>query len=106
MKYLDYEELIVLKHSVELKGWTFKKFASPSSLSTSLSGLCKLLGTTNNSKCTFVKLTLLEAKKQHEEQEKWIHDSTMVVKTWKLQKDISVKQPWTKGKKKVEDEDN
>ena len=60
------------KHGVELQGWTFDKFASSSSLSTSLSGLHKLLNAINNGECEFVKLSSLKIKKWCDEHEKQI----------------------------------
>lgn len=102
MKYVDYEELVVIKHSVELQGWTFDKFACPSSLSTSLPGLRKLLNAINNGECKFVKLSPLEIKKRRDEREKRIEDGTITAKVRKTRKDVGTKRP-RKGKKKAAD---
>lgn len=104
MKYVDYEELVVFKYGVELLGWTFDKFASPSSLSTSLPGLRKLLDAINNGKCKFVKLSPLEVKRRREEREKQVEGGTITAKTRKTRKDAGTKRPrTTKGKKRAAD---
>ena len=48
MKYTEYEELIVLKYSIELQHWTYDKFVCPSLLSTSLPPLQALLDAIDN----------------------------------------------------------
>ncbi|KDR64866.1 hypothetical protein GALMADRAFT_149222 [Galerina marginata CBS 339.88] len=109
MKYVDYEEQIVQKYGIELQGWTFDKFACPSSLSTSLPGLRNLLRAVNNGDCRFVKLSPLEVKARHEEREKQIEEGTVAVKTRKRRKDIgSSKKSRTssKGKKRAADTDS
>ena len=105
MKYVDYEELVVIKHGVELQGWTFDKFACPSSLSTSLPGLRKLLNAINNGDCKFVKLSPLEIKKRRDEREKRIEDGTITAKVRKTRKDVGTKRP-RKGKKKAAEVDD
>jgi hypothetical protein len=106
MKYVDYEELVVIKYGIKLQGWTFDKFACPSSLSTSLPGLRKLLNAINNGECKFVKLSPLEVKKLREEREKQIEDGAITVKARKTRKDLGTKRPRTKGKKKAAEVDN
>ena len=100
MKYTEYEELIVLKYSVELQGWTYDKFVCPSLLSTSLPALQALLDAINNGRCKFIKLTPAEVKTRCEECQKQINEGTIVVKQQKQRSDIGAKQAW-KVKAKV-----
>ena len=71
MIYTEYDELIVQKYGVELRGWTFERFECPSALSTSLPALQALL---NNDRCKFIKLTPVEVKARREERQKQINE--------------------------------
>lgn len=105
MKYVDYEELVVIKYGVELQGWTYDKFVCPSSLSTSLPPLQKLLNALNNGECKFVRLSQLEIKKRRVERQKGMEDGTISMKVRKTRKDIGIKRP-RKGKKKAAEVDD
>jgi hypothetical protein len=65
MNYCHYEEDIVLRYGVVLKGWTYDKFVNPSKLSTSIPPLTKLYDVLKSGVCKFIKLMLAE-KKEHE----------------------------------------
>ncbi|KAJ6591775.1 hypothetical protein DFH09DRAFT_1073634 [Mycena vulgaris] len=64
MAYVNYEANIVLKHGVELVGWTADKFCSPSELTSSLPILRKLLNALESGDCMFVKLGPAELKQR------------------------------------------
>ncbi|KAJ6511742.1 hypothetical protein DFH09DRAFT_1333628 [Mycena vulgaris] len=57
MDYLHHEESIVLKHSVELVGWSCDRFVNPSKLSSALPVLQELRDALKDGKCKWVKLT-------------------------------------------------
>ena len=63
MQYVNYEEAIIQRYGIELKGWTYDNFVNPSELSTSLPSLQKLLNAINTGDCKFVKLTAEERHK-------------------------------------------
>ncbi|KAJ3501325.1 hypothetical protein NLJ89_g9385 [Agrocybe chaxingu] len=92
MQYVNYEELVVQRYSVELVGWTCEKFINPSELSTSLPPLRRLLDAINNQECKFVKLTPLQLKKRRAEQQKKIDEGVISVKTRKPRKDKGTKR--------------
>ncbi|KAJ6605048.1 hypothetical protein B0H10DRAFT_1754172, partial [Mycena sp. CBHHK59/15] len=64
MAYTNYEPDVVLKHGVELVGWTPDKFCSPSELTSSLPVLRKLLNALKSGDCKFVKLGASELKQR------------------------------------------
>jgi phage I-like protein len=66
MQYVNYEEAIVQRYSIELLGWTYKKFVNPSELSTAVEPLCKLLDAIKSGDCKFIKLTAEECRKHLE----------------------------------------
>ena len=80
MHYVDYEEKIVQRYSIELVGWTYEKFVNPSELSTSLSGLQQLLDAINNETCKFVKLTPLQLHERRQELQKNISEGNVPAK--------------------------
>ena len=57
MQYVNYERDIVLRHGIELRGWTHPVWANPSELSTSLPPLQGLLDAIKTGNCKFVRLT-------------------------------------------------
>jgi hypothetical protein len=99
MQYSNYEELIVQKYHVELKGWTFEQFVNPSVLSTSLPGLKRLLDAINDGHCKFIKLSHLELKRRREDLQKKQIEGTAPVKTRKPRADRGIKRPRKKGNK-------
>jgi hypothetical protein len=101
MQYTNYEELIVQKYHVELKGWTFEQFVNPSALSTSLLGLKRLLDAINDGHCKFIKLSLLELKRRREELQKKQIEGTVPVKTRKPRADRGIKRPRKKATKQT-----
>lgn len=62
MHYVNYEEQIVLRYGIQLRGWTYETFKNPSELSSSLPPLRALFDAINNGTCKFVKLTAEEKK--------------------------------------------
>jgi hypothetical protein len=77
MYYVDYEEKVVQRYSVELVGWTYEKFVNPSELSTSLPGLQRLLDAINDGTCKFVKLTPLQLTERRLALQKNINDGNV-----------------------------
>jgi hypothetical protein len=66
MAYVNYEEDIVHKYSVEMVGWTPDKWCNPSDLSSSLPLLRTLLNAIKADTCTFVRIApaALRARKE------------------------------------------
>ncbi|PPQ88058.1 LOW QUALITY PROTEIN: hypothetical protein CVT25_013686, partial [Psilocybe cyanescens] len=84
MKYVNYKEAI---YSIELVGWTHKKFGNPNELSNSLEPLRALWSVLKNSSCKFVKLSLAEHKAQINQYQSNIMSGKIVCKGQKKSKD-------------------
>ncbi|PCH43996.1 hypothetical protein WOLCODRAFT_141380 [Wolfiporia cocos MD-104 SS10] len=97
MNYKNYEKDIVCRYSIELIGWTHKKWANPSDLSTSLPPLQKLLDALKSGECRFIRLSaaaLLERKKEYARK----LDAGEIT-SWKKRKDTGKKRDCTRKKK-------
>lgn len=62
MQYKTYECNIVVRHGIELWGWTHSMWGNPSQLSTSLPPLQKLCDAPQSGDCKFVRLSRSEHK--------------------------------------------
>ncbi|KAF8132121.1 hypothetical protein K438DRAFT_1788100 [Mycena galopus ATCC 62051] len=71
MDYRHHEESIVLKHGVELVGWTCDRFINPSELSSSIVVLTTLRDAIRDGVCKFIKLTHTQHMAR---QQKWDAD--------------------------------
>ncbi|KAJ7506452.1 hypothetical protein B0H11DRAFT_1657605, partial [Mycena galericulata] len=71
MDYTYHEESIVLKHGVELVGWTADRFVNPSELSSSLAVLTTLRDAIKNGDCKWVRL---EPAERRARKVKWLAD--------------------------------
>ncbi|KAF8228525.1 hypothetical protein L208DRAFT_1290909 [Tricholoma matsutake] len=66
MNYVNYEEAIVQHYSIELIGWTYNRFISPSEFSSALGPLQAMIDAINASGCKFMKLSAKECRKHLE----------------------------------------
>jgi hypothetical protein len=66
MNYINYEEAIVQRYSIELVGWTYDKFVNPSEFSLALAPLRRLIDAINAGECKFVRLKAEERQKRLE----------------------------------------
>ena len=66
MEYKNYHHNIVMKHQVQLIGFTHTKLQSPASMGTSLPIFVKLLEALESGHCHFEKLTREEVKQLDE----------------------------------------
>ncbi|TBU21055.1 hypothetical protein BD311DRAFT_812740 [Dichomitus squalens] len=64
MQYKNYEQSVVIDHSVALKGWTHDVFSNPARLPAAIDPLRTLLNALDNGNCHFVRLTHAE-RAQH-----------------------------------------
>ncbi|EMD35107.1 hypothetical protein CERSUDRAFT_97023 [Gelatoporia subvermispora B] len=66
MNYITFERDIVLRYSIDLKGWPLEKFVNPSELSTSIPPLLSLKEALDNGTCHFVKLNAVQLAEREE----------------------------------------
>ena len=64
MNYARYEEEIVQRYGIELRGWTYEKIMNPSLFTSSLPPLMTLRDALVEGTCKFVKLTAAERKER------------------------------------------
>ncbi|KAJ6631845.1 hypothetical protein B0H10DRAFT_2206257 [Mycena sp. CBHHK59/15] len=92
MEYVHYREDIVVKHGLELIGWTADKFVSPSELSSSLHVLGKLWDTLKEGTCKWVKLSPAEHQARKDAWKADVADGKVVPKARNPRSDIGTKR--------------
>jgi hypothetical protein len=92
MRYLNYEEEIVIRYGIKLEGWTYEKIKNPSELSSSLPPLRALSDAIDNGTCRFIKLTATEKKKFEQEFNAKVQSGEVTLRKRKLRKDAGKKK--------------
>jgi hypothetical protein len=87
MQYEHYVPKIVLKHGVELVGWTANRFANPSQLSSALDGLFTLRDALLEKRCAWKRLTSDELQQRQKEYDAAVTNGTVNPRTQKTRKD-------------------
>jgi len=92
MRYINYEEEIVIRYGIKLEGWTYENFKNPSELSSSLPPLRALSEAIRNGTCKFVKLTAAEKKKFEQEFNAKVQTGQVILRKRKIRKDAGKKK--------------
>jgi hypothetical protein len=87
MHYVQYEEKIIQKYSIELVGWTPGQWKNPNDLGNSLPPLKELYDALVDDKCKFIKLTVEQSKNHRETYEQKIASGQVVVKARRQRSD-------------------
>ena len=104
MQYANYEEGIVQRYGIELRGWTYDRIMNPSDLSTAVGPLSKLRNAINSGDCKFVKLTAEERRERLEAYEAKIAAGEVKARERKRRSDAGSKK--RKSKAVVDDSDS
>lgn len=92
MRYVNYEEEIVIRYGIKLEGWTYENLKNPSELSSSLPPLRALSEAIDNGTCKFVKLTATEKKKFEQEFNAKVQTGEVTLRKRKIRKDAGKKK--------------
>ena len=92
MRYVNYEEEIVIRYGIKLEGWTYENFKNPSELSSSVPPLRALSEAIDNGTCKFVKLTAAEKKKFEQEFNAKVQTGEVILRKRKIRKDAGKKK--------------
>jgi hypothetical protein len=104
MQYANYEEGIVQRYGIELRGWTYERIVNPSDLSTAVGPLGKLRNAINSGNCKFVKLTAEERRERLEAYKAKIATGEMKARERKQRSDAGSKK--RKSKAMVDDSES
>ena len=99
MHYTNYEEEIVQRYGIELKGWTYDKLTNPSNLSSSLIPLKTLRDALVTGTCKFVKLTAAEKKDRETTYRLSIASGDVEVRKRKRRSDAGIKRKSKRARK-------
>lgn len=103
MQYTRYEEDIVQRYGIELRGWTYEKLINPSDLSSSVVPLQFLREAIITGTCKFVKLTAAERKVREAAYTARIASGEVQVRKRKRRSDAGTKKS---SKRKKRDDGN
>jgi hypothetical protein len=92
MRYVNYEEEIVIRYGIKLEGWTYENFKNPSELSSSLPPLRALYDAIDKGMCRFVKLTATEKKKFEQDFNAKVQTGEVTLRKRKIRKDAGKKK--------------
>ena len=92
MRYVNFEEEIVIRYGIKLEGWTYENFKNPSELSSSLPPLWALSDAIDNGTCRFVKLTATEKKSFEQEFYAKVQTGEVTLRKRKIRKDAGKKK--------------
>lgn len=92
MRYVNYEEEIVIRYRIKLEGWTYENFKNPSKLSSSLPPLRALSDAIDNGTCKFIKLTAAEKKKFEQDFTAKVQTGEVTLRKRKIRKDAGKKK--------------